>query len=452
MTWRRGSLPGLALVAALASGCGEGLPEVPLTLAKNCNEAQLVRLLDVGLGSGERILDVAADGVTEARAWVLVRRELPGDDDALVVQLRGAAGVEHEQVLPIPAVVSPGLSLRPDPATRRVWVVRAEPGLWSVYRVATDDPGRELLSSDNLAAFPSEQVLCDPCDTSTWRRDLVFLSSGPAVVSVPPFSIDAGLIIWAANLDITSTQVRVGGGNRLNFEPPCDDDISPEGQAACEMDRMTLTYPEITVLGVQQDPRRPQAAIFGHRVRRRIYDNEDIPLDSADVFMASVFIDSQGGGTAGVLRSYSGIYSGAFDLPPEDYELLPGTQPPFGIASDRFATYGLFSNGGVLPRIVQLPNDDPDFIELTDRAFALEVDSQLLQMDRDLAFGRIDENGRWVVHKFFPDDPSRSRDLVYEPRTPITAVRGGGIGTFLLEKEEGPAEVVRLRCPEASVP
>ena len=118
------------------------------------------------------------------------------------------------------------------------------------------------------------------------------------------------------------------------------------------------------------------------------------------------------------------------------------------VSADRFAAYGLFSNGGEVARLVQLPNSDPDFTELTSRV-SLTLDTQLLQMDRDLALGRLDE-GRWELTKLFPDAPAQSRTRVYETDAPITEVVSGGIGTFMLSKTAAPPELVRVRCVEPS--
>lgn len=437
-----------AALASAGSSCGEGYPDIPLTLAKNCNEVEVITIAErVADLPDHEVLDVAAAGVTDPHAWILLRRSLPGGDDELVVQRVGPSGVEFEQPLGLDPVVAPGLSLRPDPSSERVWVVRSEPSLFATYRVAMDDPGRELLLSQNLTSFPDESGLCDPCETDAWHRDLVFLAQGPAIVSLPPFSVDAGLIVWLAQLNTQGSEVRLGVGHRLNFEPPCDDDESPEGQASCEMDRMTLTYPEITVLGIQEDPRQSQTAIFGHRSRRRVYDGKDVPIDTADVFMVSVFLDSSNGTPAGVLRSYSGLYSGPIGAPPGEFSPEPSPFPPFGVAIDRFAAFGLFSNGGTLPRLVQLPNDDPDFQEMTPRV-DLTLDTQLLQLDRDIAFGHLDDAGRWLITKFFPDDPPRSQELLYESDAPITEVESGGLGTFLLRKDDSAPQLVRMQCPD----
>ncbi|MEX1361886.1 MAG: hypothetical protein AB1Z98_02100, partial [Nannocystaceae bacterium] len=432
-----------AVALGLLPSCGEGLPEIALKLSKNCNDLEVVALApQVAAGPGERVLDVAADSGSGQRAWVLLRRPDPdGGDDRLLVQQHGPQGIERELALDLPADVATGLSLRPDPEPDRVWVFRDQPGELEVTSIAPDDPVRPVLGSDNLVGFPQDDELCAPCDSSDWPRELVFLTGGPALVSVPPFSVDAGLIVWVSTLSTDSGRIRATPGQRLNFEPPCLDD-SPEGQSFCEQARMSLTYPEITVLGVQQDPRQAQTVLFGHRVRTQTYDGDDFPIESADVFMVSLFLDDSGV-PAGLLRSYSGFYFGPSDGPiGEDFAPVPTADPPYGVAIDRFAAYGLFSNAGVVPRLVQLPNADPDFSELTARA-DLDVDISLLQMDRDLALGRL-QDGRWELTKLFPDDPVQSGTTVYETDAPITTVVSGGLGTFMLLKDGAPPEVVRL--------
>ncbi|MCH9681060.1 MAG: hypothetical protein K0V04_06485 [Deltaproteobacteria bacterium] len=435
-----------ALAVGLSAGCGEGLPEVSLQLSKNCNEVEIQPLVaQVAAGAGEQVLDIAADGSLGDTAWVLVRRPTEDLEDELLVQRVGPNGIDREIAISIPASAASALSLHPASESGEVWVVRDEPGRYQLLRVAPDDPDRPLLGSDNFALFPPETTLCNPCDPSAWPRYLVFLPGGPVVVAVPPFSIDAGLIVWVGQVDLEGASMRLGNEHRLNFEPPCEDE-SPAGQVACDDDRMTLIYPEITVLGVQQDPRQTQTVMFGHRTRNRLQNDVPIPIDSADVFMVSVFLDSNGT-PAGVLRSYSGSFSqppGSVTFPP-----LPSTDPPRGVAIDRFASYGMFSNGGEVTRLVQLPDSNPDFVELSNR-IELPVSVQLLQLDRDLAIGELVDGG-WELTKLFPDDPSQSERMRYTASTPITEIVSGGIGTFLVRKQDAPPEVLRVRCPNLDV-
>lgn len=437
----------LAGLVVCLGGCDEGLPEIELKLSKNCNELEVVPLATtVGGGIGERVLDVAADSGTGDRAWVLVRRPDPaGGDDVLAVQQVDLAGVVREIVLAIPIESATRLSLRPDPASDHVWVVREEPGVYELIDIDPNDAVQPVHGSDNLIGFPRADDLCSPCDTSDWPRELIFLPNGPALVAMPTFSVDSVLMVWVTNLDTTGALIRTSSEHQLNFEPPCDDSTDA-GAAFCEEMKMSLLYPEITLLGTQQDPRQDQTSMFGHRVRRQIYDGEALPIDSADVFMITVFVDDTGV-PAGVLRSYSGFYSG--EGPSGQFAPEPTADPPYGIAIDRFAAYGLFSNGGVVPRLVQLPNSDPDFNELTART-SLPLDIRLLQLDRDLALGRLD-GGRWELTKLFPDDPVQSGSSTYETDAPIVEVRSGGMGTFMLEKDGRPPELVRLRCPAPEV-
>lgn len=442
-------------VALILSSCGEELPEISLQLSKNCNEVRIDPMIP-SIGSGHEILDIAADSALSNTAWVLLRRPRGDGNDELVVQQWEQQGPVFEQVLvnssnaPISATIAPALSLEPAPESGEVWVVREEPGVFELWKIDPDNPGRSIQGSENLADFPSDGPLCDPCNNADWPRDLLFMDGLPALASLPPFSVDAGLVVWVGLLDTDNAEIRMTNEHRLNFEPPCEDD-SPEGEAFCEDQRENLRYPEVTVLGKQEDPRLPQTVFFGHRTRAQTFGGSEFPIESADVFMVSVFIDGDGI-PAGILRSYSGFYS------PDDGPLdasappLPSATPPFGVAVDRFAAYGLFSNGGVLPRMIQLPDIDPDFVELTGR-LSLEQDIQLLQLDRDLALGRL-LGGQWEVTKIFPDRPEQSQMIRYAAETPIQRVVSGGVGTFMLRKDGAPPEVVRVRCavPEDDAP
>jgi hypothetical protein len=440
---RLGPLPSCCGLVMLALGCGEGLPDIPLKLSKNCNEAEVeVLVAAVGDGDGEDILDVAADGTLGTTAWVLLRRS-GATGSEVVVQRVAPDGVEHETVLPVEG--SSSLLLTPAPEAGRVWVVREEPGLLEVWRVAPDDPVRPLLGSDDLSSFPSDAIMCEGCDGDGWPRRLFFVSGNPALVSLPTESEDAGLGVWVAPLDASGAEIRLTGEHRLNFEPPCEA-TTPEAEDFCEQQRMNLRYPAISLLGLQQDPRQRVTSLLGHRTRSQMYDGQPSPIESADVFMVSLFLDGDGV-PAGVLRSYSGFYTGSEEGPLDDsVPPLPTADPPYGMAIDRFATYGLFSNGGQLARLIQLPEVDPEFIELSGR-IPLALETSLLQLDRDLALGRL-VDGTWEITKLFPDEPSQSEVSIYRSDASIVQVVSGGVGTFLLHKEDVPPEVVRVRCSE----
>lgn len=436
------ALVGLGLAA---SACGEELPAVQLELSKNCNEIEVVTLVPrVGTGAGETVVDVAADGTLGDTAWVLLRRPTLAGGEELVVQRVAAQGVEHETVLPVGD--APSLQLSPAPETGRVWVVRDEPGRYELWRVAPEDPVRPLLGSSDLSSFPSAQVSCAVCE-SDWPRRLFFLPSGPALVALPPASVDATLSVWVAELDTSGAQIGFAAEHELRFNPPCDES-TPEGAAFCAEQRMSLRFPQITLLGMQQDPRQTDTALFAHRTRSQTYDGQPFPLESSDVLMILLSLDEDGD-PEGRLRSYSDLYIDA--RPSSNDTGSSTTSPPHGVAVDRVASYGLFSNGmqGTdthVPRFVRLLDTDQEFVELTDR-IPLATDVVLLQLDRDIAFGRLD-GGAWALTKLFPDDPAQSGQLRHESDAPIDAVISGGIGTFMLRKRDTPPELVRLRCPE----
>jgi hypothetical protein len=428
--------------SAISPACGEGLPDVPLKLSKNCNEVEVVSLVPRVGQAGEEVVDVSADGTLGDTAWVLLRRSSPDGSRAWVVQQVSVRGVEHEVVIAADDATS--LLLSPAPETGRVWVVRDEPGIYQVWRVAPDDPIRPLLGSTDLASFPSAAPPCDGC-VEDWPRRLFFLPTGPAIVSLPRASEDANLVVYVAELSTSGPQIVLAAQHELNFPPPCDDS-TPESEQFCEEQAMMLRYPEISILGVQQDPRQAVTALFAHRTRSQSYDGEPFPLQSADVLMVDLDLDDMGQ-PAGMLRSYSASYVGdRVDA------LFPTAEPPYGMAIDRFASYGLFSHGEGLSRLVQLPAADPEFVELTDRV-SLACESctiSLLQLDLDVALGRL-VDGAWHLTKLFPDDPSQSGELTYESDAPLTEVASGGLGTFMLRKQGAPPEVVRLRCPEPDV-
>jgi len=437
-------LGSLAALVSLASACGEGLPDVPLKLSKNCNEVEVVSLVPRLGESNEDVLDVAANGTLGESAWVLLRRSAPDGSLELWVQRIGAEGVEHEVLLPVDGAAS--VFLAPAPESGRVWVVHDEPGIFELWRVTPDDAARPLLGSTNLSVFPSDGPPCEGCDHDDWPRRLFFLPTGPGLVALPRQSSDASLVVWVNLLSTNSAEIQLGTEHRLNFEPPCDDS-TPESEAYCEEQRMNLRYPVISLLGIQQDPRQTTTTLFGHRTRRQTYDGDPFPLESADVFMVSLRLE-EAGIPAGVLRSYSGFYAGEGLEVPGNTPPVPTADPPYGMAIDRFAAYGLFSNGGTLARIVQLPDADPEFVELTEQVHP-ELDMQLLQLDRDVALGRL-VDGAWELTKLFPDKPSESSVMLHSDDEGIVEVISGGVGTFILRKQSGPPEIVRLRCPDVA--
>lgn len=431
----------LGALAVLAAACGEGLPDVPLELSKNCNQAEVVSLVPrVDTGVGEDILDVAADGTLGETAWVLRRRPAAEGARELVVQRVAASGIVSETVLPIEGTSSPLLS--PAPETGRVWVVLDEPGRYEVWRVAPDDVARPLLGSNDLSTFPAAGPPCEGCELDDWPRRLFFLPTGPALVALPRESFDAILVVWVGTLDTSSAQILLTAQHQLNFEPPCSGE-SDEAKAFCEEQRMNLRYPEITLLGMQQDPRQTDTTLFAHRTRSQSYDGMDFPLQSADVLMVTLRLED--GKPEGNLRSYAGIY--VDPDPGQDEAPVPSAVPPYGVAIDRFGAFGLFNNDGLVPRLVELPDTDAEFFELTDRVPQLTLDTSLLQLDRDVALGRLDD-GAWRITKLFPDDPAQSRELVHEDDARIEEVVSGGVGTFMLRKQDAPPELVRVRCPE----
>ena len=105
-------------------------------------------------------------------------------------------------------------------------------------------------------------------------------------------------------------------------------------------------------------------------------------------------------------------------------------------------------DSGVSSVIVQKAALDDRFDTLTDE-LDLEMfeDSTLLQLDEDIALGRI-VDGAWEVVKLFPDAPDASRVTLHEAGSELERVVFAGPGSFLLHEADGGPDLVRLRCSD----
>lgn len=414
---------------ALAQGCGEDELRIRLDVSKNCNEVEVETVLtDVGADTAG-LLGAAMDPHSPI-VWLLVRMESEGT--AFVQVQRVVEGVvDFQAILPTPPVAGT-MELRAAPDAAQAWVVHRGTGTFRVWRVDPSLEGGGVQSSQELVAFPHDAFTCAPCDTADWYRELVFLDQRPYIVSVPPFSPTAAVSFWVGGLvsapPDTGT-IEVGTEHRLNFERTCPSTGDALEDEACEASKSQVSYPEITVLGRQVDPRPESARMLVQRERAE----ETEPATVPDVFVVSLAIDLDGV-PQGILRSYQ-----------DPNEATPS--PPHGIAVDEFASYVLYTSQFVGPRFLRLasPPGELDFEDLTAAVEPIDFDTQVLQLDADIGLGRVID-GAWEITKIFPDALIRSETTTYTTDAPIVAADGIGGGTFLLGKEGRAPEVVRLRC------
>ena len=127
--------------------------------------------------------------------------------------------------------------------------------------------------------------------------------------------------------------------------------------------------------------------------------------------------------------------------------LVPPASPDDGaVVIDSRAMYVKY-DGGASPVIVQKADLDDTFDTLTDElAIDISRDSTLLQLDEDMALGRITDEGAWEIVKLFPDAPNESRLTLYEPGSDIERVAFAGPGSFLVHEADGGPDLVRVAC------
>jgi hypothetical protein len=418
----------------LGAACGEDPLSIRLDVNKNCNEVEVRRVLsDVG-ADASALIDAALDPGSDS-VWLLV---VAGDPSSPRIEVQRVVDGRVQLAVPIEQPPMPGtFSLRSAPDPEQTWVMFRGEGTFRVWRI---DPQLAALGiepvqpSRELASFPHDTFTCVLCDNGHWYRELVFLDGRPYAVSVPPESANASVSVWVGPLVAgppdTGT-LEVGTEHRLEFQKMCPFTDDPLQDEACEASKATISYPSVTVLGRQIDPRPATARLLVHRERAEL----QVPGTVPDLFVVSLGIDADGI-PQGILRSYQDPSQAAVG-------------PPRGIAVDDFASYALYTTqlGGT--RLLRLPSPpgELDFEDLSREVDPLDFDTQILQLDADIALGRI-ENGAWRVTKVFPDALSRSVTTDYEADAPITDVHGIGAGTFLLEKEGRGPEIVRVRCLE----
>lgn len=425
----------LLLAMALQPACAEAEPSIRLDVNKNCNEAEVRRVLtDIGTDAAA-LLDAALDPGSDT-VWLLFAVE---NGESPGVEVRRVVDGLLQQSIVIPRPPMPGtFSLRPSPDPEQVWVVYRGDGTFRLWRVdpllAAQGGVEPVQPSRELASFPHDTFACVVCDKGGWHRDLVFLDGRPFAVSVPPESTSASVSVWVGPLGAVPPDtgtLEVVTEHRLEFQKTCPFTGDVFQDEACEASKATISYPSVTVLARQIDPRYFTTRLLVHRDRAE----EGVPDTISDVFVVSLGIDADGV-PQGILRSYQDPYGATVG-------------PPSGIAVDDFASYALYTTQFAGTRLLRLPSPpgELDFEDLSLEVQPLDDDTQILQLDADIAIARIDD-GAWRVTKLFPDALSRSVTTDYRADAPITAAHGIGAGAFLLEKEGDDPEIVRVRCLE----
>jgi hypothetical protein len=333
--------------------------------------------------------------------------------------------------------VAPQLELRPGPRPGHAWLLRRAPGSMIVWHVdaGADDP--LVAVSSDLGGFPATNDLCRDnefsfdarCPTRDWHRDLLFFSGSPFVVSVPPFSPDSSTWVYLGELGQTASSLFLRQERALEFVSRCDPSLSIEDFAVCEERNRYRTYDDIQVLARQHDPRTPFSNLL---VLREPVDDGVRSFEPDLVLLSLGLADDAIAG--GLLRAESPLGR------------LPSPGAPTGVGLDPHATYMLHATVEERPHLLRLPNLSAAMEAIA--GLRLDARSELLQLDDDIALGRVEEE-TWTITKLFPDAPQHSKVTQHRAETPIVAIDHAGPGAFLVHRTDGGPDLLRVRCVEA---
>lgn len=430
---RLGVLAGIVVVA-----CNDppDFQTIVIDISANCNAVEVdveASDLDAPGHAWTRVLDAASDGAATTAWWQLV--SVSNDNGGQSLQLWHTRDGDVDATVPLG--LSPGLadslSLRPGPLPGEAWLLRREPGMLRVWHVDVHAEAPLMAVSADLGVFPSFNELCadsesglpEPCDTTEWHRDLMFLGGDPFVVSVAPFSPDASTWVYVGAL---STNLSILDRREFEFEARCDPSLPLEEFTLCEDRRADLSHPRVDVLGTRSDPRQGSASVLALR------KNAEAGITSfhPDIVLLSLG-PTEDGVAAGILRTH------------EAGNMSPILGPPSGLAVDDFATYVMHATALDGPQLLRVPNLGTTFERI--EGIELSDDMSLLQLDGDLALSRIVE-GRWAITKLFPDAPEQSQITEHVPSSPVVAVEPAGPGGFILRRQDAGPDLVRIRCTD----
>lgn len=435
----------LAAVALLLGCAPMPLAPFELDVSSNCNEGSVAPIWeDLDDRDDEawiRVLAAAADAPGVDAAWLLVVRERDTGDVGLSI-----VHFEDDEVVLVDDLETTtsdadDLRLVPGPNRGEMWLVEQSTGIFRMRRYASaPDPFLVTVSSNYGVQFPSVQCVDEdgnvmPCETEDWPRELVFFDGTPYLLALPPASGDASVDIIVGRPDPALSYLETQ--ETLNFAPDCDPKLEPEELAACEAMKASMTHPKIALIGIQADARIATTSLALYR------ETVTMLLGGPMVFDADV---------AFVTLGHDKLGHPAGNLVSEP--ALPGPQHEDGggVAIDSRAMYVLYDPDVAIDQedpgrvLVQKAALDDEFDILSDD-LRIEPEHRFLQLDEDLALGRIVE-GQWEVVKLFPDAPGESTVTLFDPGSALEEVVPAGPGTFLLHEDDGGPDLVRLHCSD----
>lgn len=424
-------------LAALPIACGElELDPVRIDVSSNCAEVEVVPLL-VGIDGPtrpwDRVLAMAVDAPGLASGWMLVlRHDAGGLPELAALYLDGSGVVTVERRLDEPPGAAGTFELQSSGTPGLAWLSQREVGsftLWRLDAAATNPVQR----SQNLAPNP---LGCDldhdpdnapqSCDAWMWEHRLLFVGRQPVLFTMPPASVDVQIDLWVypVQWSAEAETPTLGGEVVFHFQPACEGEI--EDIELCSALWNGLSFSRIELLGVQRDARMDTSTVALYR-----------ELDEGGVVAPEL----------AVVELFTGDSGLAAELTTQ-----PGIPRPriggSGLAQDRFASYIRYTATESESVLLQLPyaaTGDERFVPLHEDGLPIRADHELLQLDDDIALGRV-VGGDWEILKVFPDAPASSRTTIHSVPGEILAVDAAGPSSFLVRRADESSDLVHLDC------
>lgn len=430
----------VALGASLAiAGCeAYALAPIELDVSSNCNVVEAI-VTAAGVQSPARpwatVVAAAADRAGAPSAWLLVVRAGSGGADQLaLLHVDDALSIDREVILDAPAAIADQFTFVASGAAGVVYLTQRAPGVFYIRRYDASQPTPLSASSPNLATLP---VPCDldadgifeSCDASDWFHDLVFFGD-----EVQPFALTFAPSTETFTIELTPTPLDAFLSPAFPLEPDrtivfaerCDETLPVSDFEACQALIQQRSFPKLRSWGLRSDLPRGFTMLALYRETQLgdgLATQADVPL----VLLGM-----------GSLGAPSGILQVDPELP------APRDSPPYGIAVDANATYVHYTATDGAPVLTRATRTPPESERLDDR-FDFPEGAELLQLDDDVALHRV-VDGQWEILKLFPDAPARSETTVVVLDAPVASVSPAGPGTFLVQRDDGVADLVHVRC------
>lgn len=429
-----------ALCASLiAGGCeAYALAPIELDVSTNCNVVEAI-VTAAGVQSPARpwsaVVAASADRAGTPSAWLLVVRTTTGGADQLaLLHVDDTLSIDREVILDAPAALADQFAFVASGTPGIVYLTQRAPGTFYVRRYDAGQSAPLSASSPNLATLPAPCDLdadgtFESCDASDWTHELVFFGAElqPFALTFAPSSETFTIELTPTPLDaFLSPAFPLEPDRTIVFAASCDEDLPVSDFEACQALLQQRSFPTLRSLGLHNDLPRGLAMLAMYR---------ETQLDDGLATEADVALLLLGKGDLG---APSGILQVDLSLP------VPRDAPPYGIAVDANATYVHYTASDGAPVLTRTTRT-PTAVERLDLRFDIPEGAELLQLDDDIALHRI-VDGQWEILKLFPDAPERSETTLVTLDAPADSVRPAGPATFLVQRDDGVADLVHVRC------